>query len=230
MNEERPVWRIVLSVCITLFLLVRLAYKCSNTNNSNTTYQNNAIESLERNNAMESYNELQRNSSEAKSNQLLYMSYQQLDSLSDNEKKQFGLSKLSKDSVVSLDVETKIKVDKDYFFQKNYDDSLKMGFKSPDELTLLIHDFESKQTIEENFKSLKRGMELSKLTYDQGTDKSKLFSYSIIKNGKKWHGYSMGFQQDDYFLFLEFESDKLSKDVLKMKALDYLLNNLKAGK
>lgn len=231
MNDERPVWKIVLSICITLFLVIRIAYRCSNSNNN--AVQNNMIQNTEQMNAMKNFQEIQKGNIAniaAKSNQILYLSHKELDSLTTIEKKSYYLRKVTQDSVVNLDITTKIKVAKESYFQQNYDDSLRMGFKTPDNLTVLIHDFESKQSLEENFKSIKRGMKPSSLVYDKGTDKAKLFAYTLTKNDKKINGYAMGIHEADYFLFLEFESDKMSKDRVKMEALNYLLTNLKSPK
>jgi len=86
----------------------------------------------------------------------MYTSYQSLDTLNEAQKQLYSVIKLAKDSLVTFDLSTKIKVDKNYYFQNNHDDSLRMAFKSPKDLNVFVHDFESKQSEEQNFKALKK--------------------------------------------------------------------------
>lgn len=230
MSDERPVWKTVLSICVSLFLVIRLAYTCSKMSDPKPAYQQNVYQDLQNNEAIQNYQQAVREASTARSNKLLYLSYHALDSMPLNEKKQYAVTKLSQDTLVTLDLSTKIKVTKESFFQKNYDDSLKLAFKTPENLTVFIHDFESKQDCETNFKSLKRGMNLSSLQYDKGTAKAKLFAYSLTHNNIKFNGYCIGIQSDNYCLFLEFESDKIAKKALKEKALTYMLSVLHSHK
>lgn len=230
MSDERPVWKTILSICISLFLVIRLAYTCSKMGDTKPAYQQNVYQDLQNNDAIQNYQQAVQEASTSRSNTLLYLSYNALDSLPLNEKKLYAVTKLRQDTLVTLDLSTKIKITKESFFQKNYDDSLKLAFKTRDNLTVFIHDFESKQDCETNFKSLKRGMNLSALKYDKGTAKAKLFAYSLTQNNIKFNGYCIGIQSDNYCLFLEFESDKIAKAALKETALTYLLSILHSQK
>lgn len=230
MSDERPVWKTVLSICVSLFLVIRLVYTCSKLSDPQPTYPQNIYQNLQNNAAVQNYQQAIREASTARSNQLLYLSYKAIDSLPLNEKKLYSVTKLRHDTLVNLDLSSKIKVTKECFFQKNYDDSLKLAFKTPDNLTVFIHDFDSKLDCETNFKSLKRGMNLSALQYDKGTAKAKLFAYSVTHNNVKFNGYCIGIQSDNYCLFLEFESDKIAKASLKETALKYMLSVLHSQK
>jgi hypothetical protein len=230
MSDERPVWKTVLSISVSLFLVIRLVYTCSKMSDPQPAYPQNVYQDLQNNQAVQNYQQALRETSAAQSNQLLYLTYDALDSLPLNIKKLNAVTKLRNDTLVNLDISTKIKVKKESFFQKNYDDSLKLAFKTPENLTVFIHDFESKQDCETNFKSLKRGLHLSALQYDQGTTKAKLFAYSLTHNNVKFNGYCIGIQSDNYCLFLEFESDKIAKATLKETALTYMLSVLHSPK
>lgn len=68
--ENQSVWKTVLSICITLFVLIRLAMTCSDYNNRKSNYNNN-------NNLLQNINydysrKIQEEVVGKKSNQLLY--------------------------------------------------------------------------------------------------------------------------------------------------------------
>lgn len=150
------------------------------------------------------------------------MTYKQLDSISESEKNVFKVIKLKKDTLVALDYHSKLKLSKEWYFQKNYDDSLKMAIKMPDDITVFVHDFESRQKLEDNFKSIKRGLNLQSFAVEIATDDSKLVSYTIKKDNIPFNGYAFCVEQDNYFMFIEFESSTLSKAAVQEKALNFI--------
>ncbi|WP_395054319.1 hypothetical protein [Flavobacterium sp.] len=230
MTNERPVWRVVLSICITIFLVVRLIITCSKSNDNSKTIYNNSLNNIDFNKEINDNKIQYANNLEVKSNAILYLNYKEIDNISDNEKAAYMLSKFKKDSLISLDIESTIKIPKDYYFQKNYDDTLKMGFKSPKDLTVFIHDLESKNNVEEIFKSIKRGCKLEKLSIEKQSSSSKTIFYSFSKNNFKYNGYAMVIDSDGYFLFIEFESHKLSAFDLKFEALNFITTQIKSVK
>lgn len=196
-------------------------YTCSNMNNKSTNYNPNPLP-----NADYDYVQALRESQiSAKSNQFLYLSYKQLDSVSESEKKLYQVKKLEKDTLVNLDIETKIKIAKEWYLQKNYDDSLKLAFKTTENLTVFIHDFESKENADAVFKSLKRGSDLKSVVIE-GED-LKTITYTVNKNNSLFNGYAFCFEKDDYYFFLEFESNTMKKEELKLKAFTYFITNIK---
>ncbi|MBN8641519.1 MAG: hypothetical protein J0L86_06860 [Flavobacteriales bacterium] len=224
MSDDRATWKIMLSVCITLFMVGRLMYTCSNMNNKSTNYNSTPLPNVD----YDYVRALREAQISSKSNQFLYLSYKQLDSVSESEKKLYQVKKLVKDTLVSLDIETKIKIAKDWYLQKNYDDSLKLAFKTPENLTVFIHDFESKENAEVVFKSLKRGSDLKSVEIE-GED-LKTITYTVNKNNSLFNGYAFCFAQDNYYLFLEFESNTMKKEALKTTALTYFFTNIKPSK
>ncbi|HLP64808.1 hypothetical protein [Flavobacterium sp.] len=224
MSEDRPAWKIMLSVCITLFMVGRLMYTCSNMNNQKSNYNSNPLPNVD----YDYVRALREEQISTKSNQFLYLSYKQLDSVSESERKLYQVKKLEKDTLVSLDIETKIKIAKEWYLQKNYDDSLKLAFKTPENLTVFIHDFESKENTDAVFKSLKRGSDLKSVVME-GED-LKTITYTVNKNNSLFNGYAFCFKQDSYYLFLEFESNTINKEALKTKAITYFFTNIKASK
>lgn len=228
--NEGSVWRNVLSILITCILVIRLIYTCSNTNNrssSNFTPEPSYIEdaqkvmqeSIDRNNKLRTF----------VSNNILYKNYDGLDSLSPLMKKEFGLTKLERDSAVKVDISTTLRIPKNFYLQNNHDDTLKMAFKSPQNMNIFIHDFDSKKGIAENFKSLKQDKELQKFK-EQKYSNFKVITYKITKDKKRFNGFALCFKAGDYLEFYEFESADLSADVLKLKAIDFLSENLKEDK
>lgn len=227
MENERPVWRTVLSIFVTLFLVIRLVYTCSKMNdrksndlNINNVLNDNLIEQRQ-------YQENIQRALSKKNNDLLYATYQSLDTINDAQKQLYSVIKLAKDSLVTFDLTTKIKVEKNYYFQNNHDDSLRMAFKSPKDLNVFIHDFESKQSEENNFKILKKNANLKHFKFENLLPETKTISYTITKNNITFNGFALSFKNDEFQSFIEFESQKISGLELKLAALSFLRTNLK---
>lgn len=148
------------------------------------------------------------------------------------EQDDYGFSKLKKDTIVFIDIKTQLNVPKEYYLQNNHDDSLRMAIKSPRNLTIFIHDFETKESIENGFKGLKKYSSLKKFKVENTIGMTKTISYQISKENTTFNGYALVFQskEKDYQTFFEFESSTLSKDLIKTKALDFLLQNMKQKK
>jgi hypothetical protein len=230
--DERPVWKTVLGVVITLFFVTKTIYTCSHTNKTNTVNPvvNTFIESQDiQRNEQENSNRIKA-ILKIKSNNILYSSYESLDSLPYSEKEAYGVLKLKKDSLVYLDLSTQIKIPKDFYFQNNHDDSLQIAFKSPKNLNVFVHSFESKEDVETNFKRIKVYNNLQKFKVENTIGVTKTISYKISKNETKYNGYALSFTSKGFNVFIEFESQTLPKEKLKETALDFLLLNLKQKK
>ena len=74
-------------------------------NNKNTNYNSTPLPNVD----YDYVRALREAQISAKSNQFLYLSYKQLDSVSESEKKLYQVKKMTKDTLVNLDIETKIK-------------------------------------------------------------------------------------------------------------------------
>lgn len=229
MEEEngRPIWKSVLSVLFTIFLVIRLIYTCSYKTNTAADNKNDLVNfqiDTQKN------NEHFKNVREKTSNNFLYTRYESLDSLSSLEKENYGVLKLEKDSLVYIDLSTQIKIPKHFYFQNNHDDTLRIAFKSPENLTLFIHDFETKEEIEKNFKILKTDYNLQKYKVENSIGEIKFISYKISKDKKRYNGYAICFKRKEFQTFFEFESEKLSRDKLKLNAIHFLSQNMIAKK
>ncbi len=217
-------WRSLLSILLLVIAVIRLVVTCSKSDTAptplNDVLENNSRELIEA--SIRSAKMSQENS-----NDFLYHSYQSLDSLSEQQQRQNYVTKLSKDSLVTIDLSSKIVVEKNNFIQNNHDDTLRMAFKTPKDVTIFIHDLESTKGITDNFKALKKNCQLK---IDKSTFNTKSFetlSYSISKENKKVNGFVLGFHKKEYWTFIEFESTKASKENLKEAAIQFLINNVK---
>ncbi|TDP01434.1 hypothetical protein [Flavobacterium sp. 245] len=241
MSGESTSWRTVLSVIFVIVSAARLLYTCSNMDRRSTNAQNSVdvspyvmsqdqVEAIAEQNRVN--NQIIKFQKNKLSNNLFYSDYATLDSLTISEQEDYGVCKLKKDSLIFIDIKTQLNVSKEYYLQNNNDDSLRVAFKSPRNLTIFIHDFETKESVVNGLKSLKRYSNLQKLKVENDLEMGKVFSYKISKEGKKFNGYALGFQSKtrDYQTFYEFESSTLSKDMLKDKALEFLLQNMKQRK
>lgn len=228
--DERSTWRTVLSVLSVIILGGRLLYTCSNMNKPR--YENDPVMESFRN-SQEAMKENFRQHQEMQrkmSNTILYSNYESLDSLSALQKDNYGIQKLAKDSLIYIALDTQIKIPKDFYLQNRHDDSLRMAFKSPDNLNVFIHDFESKGEIEPSFKSLKNSANLQKFKVENTIGDVKAISYKITKESKRYNGYALCFKNDGYLNFYEFESNKLPLDKLKGRAIEFFSQNLKEKK
>ncbi len=241
MSGESSSWRTVLSIIFVVVTSIRLMYTCSNMDRRNANSQNTVdvspyVMSQEQAEAIAEQNRVNNQiikyQKDKLSNNLFYSDYAVLDSLTVSEQEDYGVCRLKKDSLIFMDIKTQLNIPKEYYLQNNHDDSLRVAFKSPRNLTIFIHDFETKESVENSFKSLKRYSNLQKFKLENDLEMGKVFSYKISKEGKKFNGYALAFQSKtrDYQTFYEFESSTLSKDILKDKALEFLLQNMKQKK
>lgn len=241
MSGESTSWRTVLSVIFVIFSAARLLYTCSNMDRRNNTSLNSVDVSpyimtqdeaeirAEHNRINTIMTQLKKN---RLSNNLFYSNYAALDSLTLSQQEDYGVCRLKKDSLIFIDIKTQLNIPKEYYLQNNHDDSLRIAVKSPRNLTIFLHDFETKENAENSFKSIKKYSNLQKFKLENNLDLTKVFSYQISKEDKKFNGYALAFQRKgkDYQTFFEFESSTLSKDELKDKALEFLLQNMKQKK
>lgn len=228
--DDRSTWRTVLSVLSVIILGGRLLYTCSNMNKPR--YENDPVMESFRN-SQEAMKENFRQHQEMQrkmSNAILYSNYESLDSLSALQKDNYGIQKIQKDSLIYIALDTQIKIPKDFYFQNRHDDSLRMAFKSPDNVNVFIHDFESKAEIEPSFKSLKNSDNLQKFKVENTIGDVKMISYKITKVSKRYNGYALCFKNEGFLNFYEFESNILSVDKLKIRAIEFLSQNMKEKK
>jgi hypothetical protein len=239
MSDETPGWRTGLSICFAAIAIIRLIFTCSDMNRRNNVAIDNNTISPYSINAEQFKTAIEENKVNVQIEQkkiatnIMYAEYKGVDSLSSLQKENYGLYKLKKDSLVYIGFTTQMKIPKAYYLQNNHDDSLRIAFKSPDNLNIFIHDFDSKEDLEQSLKSLKRQSNLQKYKLENTIGKqTKVVSYKISKDNKRFNGYALCFKSEsgDLQTFFEFESNKLSKEELKEKALDFLQQNLKEKK
>jgi hypothetical protein len=227
-------WRIVLSVVAAIFAVGRLAYTCSGAKQRQNQQQNTEFQQMmqESQSQYEESNRTGLAESERISNDMMYTDYDGLQALTADEQAIYKITKIEKDSVMRFDMSTEIKLEKGSYLQKNFDDSLKIAIKTPDNMTIFVHDFAGKGDLKFNFMEMKRKRSLKDFKTGDDVGKStKTFSYSIEQNQKPFNGYAIASSGNaGYFWFMEFESDNIKKDVLKQKAMAYLTANLKVIK
>ncbi len=229
--EEGSTWRSVLSILAVIFIIIRLLFTCSNMNKSTSREIDPVMQNFQNSQQIMQENLIrQREAQKQLSNTVLYSSYQGLDSLSTLQRENFGIRKLEKDSLIYIGLNTQMKILKNYFLQNNHDDSLRIAFKSPDNLTVFIHDFESKGDLVQNLKSLKRGSDFLKHKVENTIGQLKAISYKIKRGNKKYNGYVLCFQAADFQNYYEFESDQLTPATLKIRAIDFFAQNMKETK
>lgn len=229
--EGRSVWRQVLTVCIFLFVIVRFGMRCSRMNNQaqNDAKRDQIELNLMRQNNTESYESAATNQpGNLKAyHDVFYKSYKYLDSLDDKQRKNGYIKKASEDSLIMVDYKTKFRALKNSFIQNTYDDSLMFAIKTPKNLNIFVHSFESSASVDSSFKYLKRNAGLKNYRlFLKLSEKTKLVCYSIFKQKMLFKGVSMIAKEDGACFFIEFESNKLSQIDLENAALKYIANNI----
>jgi hypothetical protein len=219
MNNNSSVWKTILTVVIALISVVRLAMTCnksSQSSYSDTSY--NDVSAL----MSKNYERQAKAADDTASNDLFYESYDSISKLSDFEKENYKVIKLKKDSLILLDVVSKINVEAGAYFQKNYDDTLSWAIKKPDNTSVFLHSYDTADDLMTNFKAVKRKLNLQDLDIKVDDKDSKFVSYSFKNNGKKTNGYALLASGQGHFTALEIESNILSKDELQMKAFSLI--------
>lgn len=223
MSSGSP-WRTLLSIVLLLFAVVRLVMTCSNDKSNAEKPINQEI--IDQSEAIRTNNVIAAAKFQQQSNDILYTSYKDLEELSETEKQFNHLKKLEKDTIVQIDLSTRIKIQKESYFQNNHDDTLRMAFKLKKDLTVFLHDFESKKEDNDNFKALKKFGQLSDLKLLKSNKNSKTYSYSIVKKTKKYNGFALLYKSNELCSFIEFESDVLTKPALESAAYLFIINNV----
>lgn len=217
--ENKPAWRSLLSIGIILFAVIRIALTCSRS--SESSYTESPEYQRLTNGLREGALRKQRKEKTA-SKHLFYESYDSIRKLTPEERKRFGVTETEKDSLVPLELSAKIKVEKNSFIQKNYDDTLSIAVKFPDDTSLFMHSYGGSGALMDNFKSVKKGRELENISFTVNKPDSKFLSYRYTVNGKKCNGIAMMGKENNRFTFIEFESGDLPKEALELKAVTAL--------
>lgn len=214
--ENKPAWRSLLSIGIILFAVIRIALTCSRSSESSymESPEYKRLTTGLRNGAL-----LRQKREETASNDLFYESYDSIRKLAPEERERFGVIEMKKDSLVPLDLSAKIKAEKNSFIQKNYDDTLSMAVKFPDDISMFMHSYKGTGTLMDNFRSVKKGRELKNISFNVDKPDSKFLSYRYTVKGRKYNGIAMMGKENNRFTFIEFESNDLPKEALELKAV-----------
>ncbi|MCX2429814.1 hypothetical protein [Pedobacter sp. GR22-10] len=226
--KERPVWRTILAIAFGLFAIVRFGILC---HKMNSRPANDGVKINFNESDFQAMPPQSSTISKKAFNKRLYQDYQLLNQLSPSQLKASYITKLTKDSLVGLNVNIWLKINKGSLFQNTHDDSLKFAFKTPKNLNVFVHDFESKFAVNTTFKKLKSGNKIKKYRdFLKLSKNTKLVSYSIIQAGVQFKGVAYAFNEGDYYMFIEFESSILPQMELEHQALSYISKHIKGKK
>ncbi|MDR6565004.1 MULTISPECIES: hypothetical protein [unclassified Arcicella] len=225
-KKEVPVWRILLSLAISIFFITRLFLEYSNLSSNTDSFHGDnpfkkAIQEIT-GEANEKFDKVKNN----KSNEALYDKYADINVSLQEKREKDGIIKLVNDSLVNIDYYSKIKIPKNSYFQNNYSDSLKFAIKMPNNLNIFIHSFPAQGEVRDNFASLKRASDLKEFNFDYSIKDVLLFHYKLTENKIKFNGYGVVVSKEDAKLILmEFESKKLTQKELKKLLVKYIAEN-----
>lgn len=221
--DNRPVWKTFLGIALCLFAVIRLAVTCSKSSRSSdddTTFRNaNAIYEQSKYNAA-GYGS---GTDKSLSNDLFYEDYDSISNMDNAQKEAMHVRKVQKDTLIPLTINSKINIESQSFVQKNYDDSLRIAIKLPDNTTLFLHSYSSKGSMVENLKATKKKRNIENVDIMMEEPNSSFISYTYKYSGKKYNGFALLAKEKDQFTSLEFENDRISKKDLRTKAAEYIL-------
>lgn len=163
------------------------------------------------------------------SNDILYTAYRDLNAFSSDQKSFYKLTKINKDTLIVLDLTSKIKLNKNDFYQNNHDESLMMAIKTAKDLNVFVHDSNKPGQLETQFTQIKADKKLRDFKLEK-LGKLSIATYRITKDKINLNGSALIFKDADYTTFLEFESNKLSKSGLRNEMLRFLSQNLIVAK
>jgi len=218
--DNKSVWRTILSVGLCLFALIRLAMTCSKSSSRNDSYNDTNYEDVS--GLLKQNRGYYQNATQNSDNDLFYKSYADLSQLTESEKAVNHVMKIDKDTLLPLDLSSKIKVEKNSYIQKSYDDTLKTAIKLPDNTSIFLHSYEGNGDLIDNFKSVKRKKEIKNITFKLDQPDTKYVSYNYTANGEKYNGLALVTKENNYFTFIEFENNKISKYQLESKTLTFI--------
>lgn len=218
--EDRPVWKIVLSVALTLIGVIKLAVTCSQSSNR-SSYSSNDYQST--NSLFDRYGSTHESKIDnEESNNLFYENYDSIKKLTNSERASYHVVKVKKDTLLPLDLTSKINIESKSFIQKNYDDSLKLAVKLPDNTSIFLHTYSSQADLLDNFKAIKKNKGIGKISTEVDDKSSKIVSYSYKYKDKNYNGCALITKGDGQFSSVEFESNKMSKSEIYLVAFTYL--------
>ncbi|MCX8533930.1 hypothetical protein [Chryseobacterium luquanense] len=224
--QERPVWKNILSIVLCLFVVIRLVMMCNKS--SDKSYSEKSYEDANFPIQQSSYKyDSDSYKDESASNDLFYENYDSINKMNDVQMAIFKVIKVKKDTLLPLDFNSKIKIEAKSFIQKNYDDSLQIAVKLPDNTSLFLHSYSSKNDMLENFKAIKKNKNLGNISTEIDKKNSKIINYSYTYKDKKYSGCALIAKEDEQFTSFEFENNKMSKSEIYLLAITYLTNMLK---
>ena len=222
--------KIIFGVIMFLISIFRIANSCSKTNeikqfdsptydsNYNSTYNEQVSEIISN-----------INTKKIESN-FLYSTYDTLNSYDTEKLNQFKTIKIKKDTSIFIDLQTKIKVKKDTYFQKINGDSLMYVFKKKNNTLQLFHLFQSKNAEIDNLRSIKSSNKISNIHSEKIVPQLNMITYNVLQNDIKFNGCALSFNDQNEQFLIEFESKDKSKAQLKLEALEFLQNDLLENK
>lgn len=219
--------KIIFGVIMFVISIFRIANTCSKSNEQNQ-YNNNSYNV--NSNYNENYNEqvseiISNLNSKKEQTNFLYTSYDSLKSYDAIKLSENKTIKIERDTSIYIDLQTKIKVKKETYFQKINGDSLMYVFKNKDNTLQFFHLFQSKNTDIDNLKSVKYSKNISNIHSEKIVAPLNLITYSIMQNENKLNGCALSINDENEQFLIEFESKDKSKAQLKLEALNFLQNN-----
>ncbi len=227
-SNNSSVWRIILSVCITLFLAVRIAIKCSGNNSGTSNNNYGQIDDMRQ--VLEKSRQRASEMRHDAWKEIFYRSYQKLDSLASDASNPYGITKLSQDSLVRIDLKSKIRIPKESFYINNYDDTLRFAVKFVNGTNFLRHDVESNEKTNSIFKTIK-GSALFDLKSDEKTLADlQIIEYKLRKSPRNYNGIAAVSKSEGLMNFIQFESPDKTSAELKVEMTKFLMDNLVENK
>lgn len=213
-----PAWRIILSIVVITFSLIRI-YNVFN--KSDNDYASPRIE-------IPRFSEEDLEAQRHIRDNAMYKSYEEISLYDNNLLEGYNIIKLKKDTIIKLSIDAEIKIPAGYFFQDNNDEHRRFALKSPDNITIFLHDFYTKDSLEKCLRRAKKGQVLSHVVKKSTIKELDDFSYQINYQQDTFNGYAMGSKESGYVLLFQFESTKYSSDELLLKCADFVTEHLKA--
>jgi hypothetical protein len=222
MNEsenQTPTWKIILIVIFAVFSVARTLHRCSVNQQRNTT-EAFAFESNQR---VIDYRKTYH--TQHQKYVLDFEYYNVFESATKNELAARKWVKVYQDSLIRFDLSGKLKISKNWYFQKPIDEKVRYVLLTPEDIQITVFQFPTKKTLLSNMYYLR--LQDFKINgkgsyYQESNEASYSFSYREIP----YKGFCIGLKENETMIIFAFESRDHSFKKLEKFAGRFLVNHL----
>lgn len=218
-ENQTPAWKIILIVIFAVFSVARTLHRCS------VNQQRNSTEAFafESNQKVIDYRKTYQ--TQQQKYELDFGYYNVFELATKNELDAKKWVKVYQDSLIRFDLSGKLKISKNWYFQKPIDEKVRYVLLTPEDIQVTVFQFSTKKTLLSNMYYF-RPDDFKIIGKGSFYQESKESAYSFSFRNTSYNGYCIGLKENDTMVIFAFESRDKSTGKLEKFAGKFLLNNL----